>query len=257
MSESIEELTIQTREFALHHGADLVKAAPASVLNDKAPSGHRPRDFLPQARSVIVIAMRMFDAALDGLPALRPLYTENFRYTSEELNICANKIARFLVRKGFPSQPIFYSEFERLYAKKPEKFDGLDVKSPVFFDEMSFKHAAVEAGMGRFGLNRLLLTPEYGARVRLLMILTEAKVTYDDKIKEELCNPEECGYKCVDACPPHALKKEWAVEMGDRLDKISCANYMFVELAPLRCGLCVSSCPVGQESRGGKALWWK
>ena len=176
MPESIEELTIQTKEFARHHGAEFVKVASASVLNDKAPTGHRPRDFLPHAKSVIVIAIRMFDAALDSLPALRPLYTENFHYTSEELNIGANKIARFLVSKGFPSLPIFYSEFERLYAKKPEKFEELDVKSPVFFGEMSFKHAAVAAGMGTFGLNRLLLTPEYGPRVRLLMILTAAKL---------------------------------------------------------------------------------
>ncbi|HIJ57464.1 MAG TPA: hypothetical protein HPQ03_15270 [Deltaproteobacteria bacterium] len=255
--ETIEELTIQTEEFARHHGADLVKVASASILNDKAPTGHQPQDFLPQAQSVIIIAIRMFDAALDGLPALRPIYTENFYYTSMELNICVNKIARFLVNKGYPSQPIFYSEFERLFAKRPEKFEDLDVKSPIFFDEMSFKHAAVEAGMGRFGLNRLLLTPEYGPRVRLLMILTAAELKNGEKIKEELCNPEACGYRCVDACPPHALKKAWAVEMGDQLDKISCSNYMFVELAPLRCGLCISSCPVGQESRGGKALWWR
>lgn len=254
--ETIEELTIQTGEFARHHGADLVKVASASILNDKAPAGHRPQDYLPQARSVIMIAIRMFDSALNGLPELRPLYNENFYFTSMELNICANKTARFLVNKGYPSQPIFYSIFENLYAERPKKFDELDAKTPIFFDEMSFKHAAVEAGMGRFGLNRLLLTPEYGPRVRLLMILTEAELKYGEKIEEELCNPEACDYRCVRICPPQALEKAWTVEMGDQLDKISCSNYMFVELAPLRCGLCISSCPVGQESRGGEALWW-
>lgn len=254
--DSIENLTIQTEEFARYHGADLVKVASARILNENAPEGHRPKDYLSQARSVIIIAIRMFDSALNGLPQLRPLYNENFYFTSMELNICANKTARFLVNKGYPSQPIFYSVFENLYAERPKKFDELDAKTPIFFDEMSFKHAAFEAGMGRFGLNRLLLTPEYGPRVRLLMILTEAELQYGEKIEEELCNPEACGYRCIEACPSQALKKTWKVEMGDQLDKISCSNYMFVELAPLRCGLCISSCPVGQESRGGDALWW-
>jgi len=253
----LRDLTNKTKEFACLHGADLVKVAPAEVLNKKAPPGHRPKDYLSNAKSVVVLAIRLFDAALDGLPELRPLYTENFHFTSEEINFCANKVARFLVNQGFPSQPIFYSEFERLFAKRPEKFDAVDVKSPAFNDEMSFKHAAVEAGIGKFGLNRLLLTPEYGPRVRLLMVLTAADMIYDQKIEEELCDPEKCGYRCVDICPPHSLKKQWTLEWGDQMDKLSCANYMFVNLKPLRCGLCVSSCPVGQESRGGKPLWWK
>jgi epoxyqueuosine reductase len=251
MSKNSEKLTLETKEFARHHGADLVKIASASVLNNKAPVGHRPQDYLPDAKSVVVIAMRMFDPALDGLPDKRPLYTENFHFTSEELNICANKIGRFLLKEGFQSQPIFYT---RLYVKPSEREEEPDLNSPSLFDEMSFKHAAVESGMGKFGLNRLLLTPEYGPRVRLLMVLTSAELLTDKKIERELCIPEECGYRCVTACPPHALKRNWSVEMGDQLDKIACHKYMFIDIAPFRCGLCVSTCPIGQESRGGEAI---
>ena len=40
----------------------------------------------------------------------------------------------------------------------------------------SHRHAAVLAGLGEFGLNNLLLTPQYGPRVRLDSVITTAEL---------------------------------------------------------------------------------
>ncbi len=222
-----EVLTGKVKSFILAQGADLVGVAPVERFA-KAPEGHRPADFLPGARSVGVIAIRLLDSILDDLPQSRPRYTEHFYMTNIELNVCANKTARFLTNRGFPSSPIFYSGYE------------LNIPHPVpLFDEMSFRHAAVEAGLGRIGRNQLLITPQFGPRVRLILVLTEAELRPDDKIQGDLCYPEKCGYKCQVSCPAKALQKDGTI------DKSACSKYMFETLKYLRCGICVASCPHG------------
>ena len=219
------ELTAKLKEFIFEQGADLVGIAPIERFA-QAPEGHRPDDYLIAARSVVVIAFRLFDSIMDALPQSRPRYTEHFFTTNMELNICANKTAHFLVEQGFDSAPIYYS--------------GAEYRIPhdtPFFDEMSFKHAAVEAGLGRMGRNQLLITPQFGPRIRLIIVLTQAELQPDEKIEKELCNIESCGYRCLVNCPVEALKKDGT------MDKRACATYMFETLNPLRCGMCIVSCP--------------
>ncbi len=67
--------------------------------------------------------------------------------------------------------------------------------------DLSFKHAALVPRLGTFGWNNLILTPSYGARQRLIAIVTEAKLEQSElSLPEKLYNPELCGYTCVKAC---------------------------------------------------------
>jgi len=54
-------------EMSMRLGADLFGVASVDDLND-APLGHRPMDILPNAKSVIVLGMKMLDAQTDILP---------------------------------------------------------------------------------------------------------------------------------------------------------------------------------------------
>jgi ferredoxin len=69
---------------------------------------------------------------------------------------------------------------------------------------LSAEHAAVEAGLGTLGLNHQLITPEYGPRVILGLVLTSADVEADTKIEQALCLGPECG-RCLKACPADAV----------------------------------------------------
>ena len=57
------ELTLSVKDVARQHGAALVGVAPVErfdpmpPIRDAAPAGQHPRDFLPDARSVVSFAM--------------------------------------------------------------------------------------------------------------------------------------------------------------------------------------------------------
>ena len=65
------ELTAKLKEFVIDQGADLV----GITLVDRfvqAPDGHRLEEYLPGARPVVVITIRLLDSIMDALPQSRP-----------------------------------------------------------------------------------------------------------------------------------------------------------------------------------------
>ena len=64
---------------------------------------------------------------------------------------------------------------------------------------------AVQAGLGQYGRHGLLITPEYGPRVRIAKIFTDLPLEPDEPIDfgvTEFCN---ICQRCSDNCPPRAL----------------------------------------------------
>ncbi len=64
---------------------------------------------------------------------------------------------------------------------------------------------AIKAGMGEYGRNQMVITPEFGPRVRFSKVITELELVHDQPRKHgvtEFCN---ICQKCADACPPKAL----------------------------------------------------
>lgn len=84
------------------------------------------------------------------------------------------------------------------------------------------KTIATRAGLGWIGKNCLLITPEFGAGVRLASMFTDAILPYAQPINESKCG--DCR-ACVDACPGKALKGTlWKVGVSreEILDKEAC-----------------------------------
>ncbi len=82
---------------------------------------------------------------------------------------------------------------------------------------LSLRHLAVEAGLGTLGLNLILLTPEYGPRVYLTAVLTDAETKPDRRLEKKLCPGLSCG-RCLLVCPADAIE-HWG------LDKRRCSAY--------------------------------
>lgn len=76
---------------------------------------------------------------------------------------------------------------------------------------------AVEAGLGALGLNMMLLTPEFGPRVYLSAVMTDAELEPDGRLAGRLCLGAACG-RCLTACPPDAVG-HWS------LDKKRCSTH--------------------------------
>ncbi len=92
------------------------------------------------------------------------------------------------------------------------------------------------AGIGEIGVNGLLLTKEYGPRVRLGLVSTNIPLVEDDAEKlyiREFCN---ICKRCMTNCPPKAIKN--TLEEFDDEICISMWQHFGSD-----CGICMSSCP--------------
>ena len=108
----------------------------------------------------------------------------------------------------------------------------------------SFIAMFVAAGLGQLGANGQLLSPHFGSRARLMLITTDAPVTYDE--------PEDYGIHrfcqicqvCVDRCPGRALEKEKVWWRGVEKNKLVYDRCRPVMARYEGCGVCMKVCPV-------------
>ena len=131
------------------------------------------------------------------------------------------KIYRFLEKAGYLALPVAPSGFFRYR-------DYKDMKGG-FIADFSHRHAAVAAGLGEFGRQGLLLTPQFGVRQRLCSIITSAPLNADPLFGgPSLCDGCEA---CLKACPVDAFHKteQHSVRIGEKaiayakVDKWRCA----------------------------------
>ncbi|MEW5815731.1 MAG: epoxyqueuosine reductase [Spirochaetota bacterium] len=179
----------EIKQFAIERGADLVGITSADLLAE-APIGSRPADSLKDAKSVIALA-KCFPA---GAFLSRPSnYGSLMLAIYNRLDDIAVDVANILEKNGGRAVPILadgpydYWEPENMYGR----------------GNLSHKHAAQAAGLGRMGKNSLLITPDYGNRVLLVSIITDVKLEPDPVIKDDLCI-EGCS-ECIEACPAKAV----------------------------------------------------
>lgn len=67
---------------------------------------------------------------------------------------------------------------------------------------------AIDAGFGEFGRNGLLITPEYGPRLRICKVLTDLPLNVDQPIEFGLHEYCENCHICSRTCPVNAIRNE-------------------------------------------------
>ncbi|MBC7765362.1 MAG: epoxyqueuosine reductase [Hyphomonadaceae bacterium] len=109
------------------------------------------------------------------------------------------------------------------------------------------KTAAVLSGIGTIGKNALLITEQYGTRVRLGTILTDMPLPTTENVNNSACGA--CNL-CVTACPARAITGEqWQAGMQREalFDAKACSEYMKAHYQHIGrgsvCGLCMRVCP--------------
>ncbi len=232
-------LSLRLREFCLSQAADLFGVADLVPVADFMLSqGPAWMSRFPRAVS---IGMRLNDAVLDrhspDEPRRQSLYWHHvYDVVTPSLDFLAYDAARFLDRLGFQTFPVPGSTPYNF-----EKLEGL----------FSHKLAAHLAGLGWIGKSCLLLTKEFGPRVRFVSILTDAPLKTGSPV-DRPCG--KCRI-CVEACPVGAFAgREFNSAEGRdwRFDAFKCSEYR----RERPCDLCVSSCPRGkskkQEARSKK-----
>ncbi len=256
----MEELTEKIKNLALGKGAHLVGIAPVDRFAG-APRGHHPADLLPGAKSVIVMAQRFFQTILDSdkfctdselIPEsdLWDVQQTMFMFMYNTLNMnmqmIAVQLAHVLSELGYPTLP-FPSGGYTVGGKSPDFPGG----RYAFF---SHRHAATLAGLGELGINNLLLTPQYGPRVRLNALITTAELIFDPMISDNIClGEEECGL-CLKAetCYGELYDFEMCGKKMRLAQFQGCKNDLCKRSNPkgplpyIR--YCIGVCPVGKDT---------
>jgi epoxyqueuosine reductase QueG len=197
------------------------------------PEEFYPQSIFSQAKSVIVIGLPISLPVLETAPSI--YYRELYNTVNSLLDQYTYRLANFLNEKGYPSVFVPRDGYFGIKAL---------IKNPVAF--FSHRHAALLAGLGNFGTNNMLLTPQFGPRVRFASVFTAAELASSPLMKEELCT--RC-MRCVRMCPVQALRE------GDYpqalTDKKSCtarsAELNSRGISP--CGICIKVCPVGEDRK--------
>lgn len=115
---------------------------------------------------------------------------------------------------------------------------------PDLREELPQKTIATLAGLGWIGKSSLLVSPDYGPRLRLGAILTDGPFQVDTSVVLSNCN--DCN-RCVDACPVGAIKgANWSqgIDRADLLDIQLCYGYFRRKNL---CGLCLKACHIGRQ----------
>ena len=216
----------------------LVGFAPADRWNDPpfepwVPEAFRPASLFPGTKTVIVIGFPVSLPIVDTAPSI--WYHELYRTVNILLDTSGYRIAGFLTRSGVPSVSVPRDGYGSITTLK---------EKPVAF--FSHRHAAYLAGLGTFGINNMLLTPQFGPRVRFTSIFTAAEIPPDPLMKKPLCT--QC-MRCVRACPVHAIS---GGEYPESLtDKKACAtrSAALQQRSCSPCGICIKVCPVGTDRK--------
>lgn len=184
-----------------------------------------PADFPFEPKSVIVMAIEMDYEAYRTGPPLMVTAATGLGYS--RMAETAKNVAAFIKELGYKAIPC-----------------GDDAAPSI--------PLAIMAGLGECGRNGLLITKEYGARVRLCKVFTDLEIKTD--------TPQPFGVKdfcascriCADCCParaistddlpafeqktyPHDEPAKWTIDAG------KC--YQFWAANATDCCQCIASCP--------------
>lgn len=123
---------------------------------------------------------------------------------------------------------------------------------------------AIKAGLGEYGRNQMVLTPQFGPRVRFSKIFTDMPLDVD--VVRELGLTKYCHNCtiCAEACPPKALPKGEPKAGSDSPSTLkgvkkwsanceACFGYW----AKLKtdCAICMRVCPFNHRNQG--TVWYR
>ncbi len=182
-------ITEKIRQFAQDSGASVVGVADPQTWEEYAPTGHRPGDILPGARSVVVVGSRGPTAGAWRSPSHRLMEVNGYDFRNDA---AIHRVADVI---------------ESQYGHQAIQAPGLPTEGHL--PPMSMMLSAVLAGLGTRSLAaNIILNPKYGL-LYYSACITTLELEYDQMLKQDVCPHPMCvktfrrfgKTPCMAACP--------------------------------------------------------
>jgi epoxyqueuosine reductase len=228
---TISAISANIQDFISTLDVDAVGVAALSDLKGSKLEETALR-LLPETNSIVVFAMEIYPEILDhikpgrttGQSSLNDLLDRNDDFLAGRLTKAAYDVTKVSHRNKLKALPL------------PAAGCPLDARflEAVF----SYKHAGQAAGLGYIGRSSLLITSDFGPRVRLSCCLTQALLKPGKVDTSGGC--DSCNI-CIDNCPARALQRPTAEPYV--INKFACASF---RNASGGCSDCMRICPAGR-----------
>ena len=173
----------------------------------------------------VSVGYRLSDAIMESLTeGPTKLYAYHYRVVNKELDSIALRVATEVQRLGFAACPIPSSQV-------------IDWANDL--GHASHRWAAYHAGLGWYGRNNLIVSPQHGTRVRYVTVFTYIPLPTGKPLAQD-CG--ECR-ACISVCPAGAI-----AERREEFNLAKCREQLQVfrnqwNIGHNICGLCIKACP--------------
>lgn len=234
----IKEITKKAHPFGKDWVAQTRQEIGADLMGVLAVTPNSHKDFLygvkallPTAKAAIILAKEYDSETMNlikhpikyaGKVKTGELLSPHVNQLIEEINQACYDLARRLKKLGYRTLVL------------PSR--GLPFRPGQMKAVLSYTHVAEAAGMGTIGTHSYLITPEFGTRVRLAGLLTEAPLQTTKRIDPI----DDCTHclDCVKICPVNAIASP-TPGMRYQVNGMTCKFYRdHVD----NCGLCQKVC---------------
>ena len=189
-----------------------------------------------------------------GIPiekeALKTIYTDDQSEYVESMKNVASKLNDIIIDgEKYITDTMNYNALAMTRERVAKDFKDLASKIP-------HKTTGTRSGIGWIGRCALLISPKYGAALRISTILTDMPIKTGTTIDDSLC--DECS-DCQDACPVNAINEvKWNSkrERDEYFDAEKCFEFIKQEMRRTNgnslCAKCGLACPYTKEYLGIK-----
>ena len=185
------------------------------------------------------------NSILIGIPiekeALKTIYTDDQSIYVESMKSVAMKLNDIVLEgEDYIMNKMNYNALAMSRERVAKDFKNLASKIP-------HKTTGTRSGLGWIGRCALLISPKYGAALRLSTILTDMPIKAGTPIDDSLC--DDCT-DCQDACPVNAINEvKWNSkrERDEYFDAEKCFEFIKEEMKRTHgkslCAKCGLACP--------------
>ncbi len=208
----------EVKSYARSLGADAVGIASIDRF-EGAPLQMDPRQIMPEAKSVIAMAFRVNRGSLRGVE--EGTFFSNYSsmgyggLTYLYIPMVVINLAKSIEDYGYEAIPYGHqSDWRAIDNEGNPRAEYSRPTRPGQANPDVMVHLRISAylaGLGEFGYSKVFLTPQFGPRQRIGIVITEAELEADPIYDgPKLCN--RC-MACVKACPAHAISAERTVKV--------------------------------------------